>query len=217
MIKISDAVRDIVFESEIALTSLSEGYLNLSAYAKIIKKEIEDKTKKPLKTGSIVVALSRLSRDMKKQKSLLPNIIVENISVKSGLVEMTFDKTEENRNQLKILYQDKRFTSADFSTVTQGVGEISVVVPEHLKTMVISVYKSAKPKLLLENLASLTITIDGKHIEIPNTFFAIIRNLALKRINIVEVISTYTELTFILHQKDLEEAFLRINKMFRKD
>ena len=216
MLKIIDAVRETLSSSEIALTALSEGYLNLSAYAETICKDIEEKTKKPVRTGTIVVALSRLTPGIRKQAPLLPHVAFENISVKSGLLEIAFDKTGESRKKLKSFYDDPIFAQADFFTITQGVGETSIIAPQELKSRILKILGPQKPKLLLENLASLTIKIDGKHINIPNTFYAIMRHLAVRRINIVEAVSTYTELTFILNAKDLEEAFILFNRIFQK-
>ena len=53
MIKIQDIVRDIVYSEEEALYSLAKGYMNLSAYAKQIQKEVETRTKKDVKTSGI--------------------------------------------------------------------------------------------------------------------------------------------------------------------
>lgn len=215
MIKISDVVRDLTQSSEIALTALSEGYLNLSAYAKLIQPEVERRTRKPVSMGSIVVALSRFAGSLKREEPLLPDVVLESLSVKSGLVEITFDKTKENRDRLQDLIQDKNFVAADFFTLTHGVGELSIVVPDALRDSVLAIYKRERPKLILGNLASLTVRFDEKYLEIPNTIYALLRHLALKRIDVVEIVSTFTELTFLLKQEDLNESFVTINKLFQ--
>jgi hypothetical protein len=47
----------------------------------------------------------------------------------------------------------------------------------------------------------------------PNTIFALLRPLALNRINLVEVVSTYTELTVIVAEKNLQAAFFVLSKL----
>jgi hypothetical protein len=218
MIKIADLVSDQLMSSEIALSALSSGYLNLSAYAVSIQPQIERLARKPVRAGTIVVALSRLAKSLtdSKRPPLLPEARIENISVKTGLVEIAFDKSKVNRDKLQRLYQDSDFISADFFAVTHGVGELSIVIPEELKKAVLKLYGNQKPKLVLENLASLTLRYDEKNIYTPNITFAVLRPLALKRINIVEIVSTFTELTFILDQDDLQEAFLTLNPVFQR-
>lgn len=215
MNKISDVVQTIVASSEVVYSALSDGILNLSAYARTIRREVEGKAKKPVRLGSIVVALSRLARKIMRGPSLIPEIVVDSMSVKSGLVEITFDKSEANRARLQLLYRDQRFIAADFFAVTQGASEISVVVPEPLGERVLKFYQRQKPKLFLANLASLTVAFDQKYLNTPNTIFAILRNFALRRVNVVEIISTYTELTFLLRQDDLEKSFLMMNSRYR--
>lgn len=216
MIKISDIVEEIVYSSEIALSALSQGYLNLSAYAKAIREEVEEKTKKPVRVGSIVVALSRLSKSLGEQKPLLPEIAIENLTVKSPLIEITFDKTGGNLGKLRELYTDSGLSSADFLTVTQGAGEITIIAAENAKQKILKIYKDIKPKVILENLVGLTVSFSEKYIPEPNVIYTLLRCLAIKRINIVEIVSTYTELTFILSKENLQEAFLTLNEIFQK-
>jgi len=207
MIKVADTVRAIINSSEVPRSALSDGYLNLSAYAKKIQREVSRRARKPVQVGTIVVALSRLAKSIEKSKRIVPPVELTSLSVKTGLAEIAFDKTKINRDKLQQLYQDKEFLSADFFTVTSGNTELAIVCPMHLQKAVRKYFGSQKPKLELDNLAGLTLRFDESYIDIPNQTFALVRPLALKRINIVEVISTFTELTFLLYQKDLQEAF----------
>lgn len=214
MIKVTDVVKDLLYSSEPTLACLSRGHLNLSAYAKSIQPEVEKRTRKAVTLGSIVVALSRISSELKKAEPLVPHVVLENISIKSGLSEIAFDRTGAVRDKLQVLYRDPKFASADFLAVTHGMAEISIVVPDELRRTVLSAFRNHKPKLVIENLASLTVRYDERYLHIPNTFYSLLRHLAVKRINIYEIISTYTEITFLLHQEDLKEAFLTINALF---
>jgi hypothetical protein len=215
MIKIANTVEGIVNNDEIARSALGGGYLNLSAFAKSIHDEVEKQTKKSVRIGSIVVALSRMQKRIKQNSSLLPHIIVDDLSVRSGLMEIAFDRTKESIDRLKRLYGDRAFSSADFFTVTQGIGEISIIASEAAEKHIVRVYKGQKPKLQLRGLVGITVRFGGQYIEIPNVTYTFVRGLALKRVNIVEIVSTYTELTFILREKDLQTAFLILNNMFR--
>lgn len=215
MIKIADSVRGMVYESEIALTALANGYLNLSAYAKSIQQDVEQTAKKPVKIGSIVAALSRLAHTLQQQPPLLPYVHIENLSVKSGLVEITLNKTTENRNLMQSLNRDPLFASADFFTVTQGMHEISLVVPRELSGRVRACFRGQKPKLILDHLAALTVRFGEEYIRVPNVTYALVRHFAIRRINIVEIVSTFTELTFILAEDDLDTSFSMMHQLTR--
>lgn len=215
MIKVTEVVREVLFGSEIALSAMANGYLNLSSYAASIQPEVERHCRKPVRVGTVVVALSRLAKTLDASKDLVPEVEIRHIAAKTGLVELTFDKTRVNREKLQRLYQDNDFLSADFFTVTYGIGELSIVVPSNLKQAVLKLYAKQKPILLLEDLAALTVRFDETYIHIPNITFALLRPLAMRRINIVEIVSTYTELTFILHQSELKEAFVILSSIWQ--
>lgn len=216
MIKISSVVRAITYSSEIALSALSDGYLNLSAYAKFIKEDVEKKTKKTVKVGSITVALSRLGRSLKKTAPLLPKVIAEDISVKSGLAEIVFDKIKDTFTKTHVLYRDKELSSTDFFVITHGVGEITIIALEKVKSHILRIYRPQKPKIIVENLVGLTVRLKEEYIYTPNVIYTLVRSLALKRVNIVEIVSTYTELTFVLQRDNLQTAFLIFNEIFKR-
>lgn len=220
MIKISDVVRDILYSSEVALSAFNDGYLNLSGYAASIRKKVEARAKKSVRIGSIVVALSRLKKaesKTTKRNPLLPEVKIEDLSVKSGLVEVAFDRTRENLSRLRELYRDPAISAGDFFMVTQGTGEITIIALEGALPRIIAVARPAKPKAVIKNLVGLTARFDETYLKIPNVTFVFVRRLALKHINIVEIVSTYTELTFIIDQKDLQEAFLALNELFKTE
>lgn len=216
MLKITDIVKDILFASEPELTALSRHVLNLSAYAKRIQPEVERRALKKVQAGTIVVALSRISSDLSDEDPLLPRVVLDSIAVKSNLAEITFNKTAENKMQAQKLATKKQFAQADFLATVYGVGEISIFCPMSLVQPIIESFKPEKPRLVLGNLAALTVQFAERYIETPNMYFALLRALAVKKLNIVELISTYTELTFLVRQKDLNELFVLMNGLMRQ-
>ena len=59
--------------------------------------------------------------------------------------------------------------------------------------------------MIQSNLASLGLTFDPKYYELPNVGYSLMRKLAHKKIVLAEIVSTYTEMIFIFHQKDLPQ------------
>jgi hypothetical protein len=216
MLKTQHIVQDILFASQPELTALSRGVLNMSAYAKRIQHEVERRARKPVQVGTIVVALSRLAAEIEEEDPLLPEVRLDSLAVKSSLVEVTFSKTAENKARATKLYNDKQFANADFMTVTYGVGEISLFAPMPMLGVILQAFKPEKPKLCLPDLAALTVQFGTKYIDTPNIYFVLLESLAVRKINIVELISTYTELTFLVRQADLNELFVLMNSLMRQ-
>ncbi|HNB23182.1 MAG TPA: hypothetical protein PKZ32_12205 [Candidatus Melainabacteria bacterium] len=216
MLKVSDIVRDILFSSELELTALSRRVLNLSAYAKRIHKEVERRARKQVQLGTIVVALSRISEEVTQEDPLLPKIELEGLAVKSNLAEITFNKSAANKTRTQKLYSDTQFAQADFLTITYGAGEISIIAPMPLVKPILKHFKPDQPKLLLENLAALTVQFGDHFIDTPNMYFSLLRSISVRKLNLVELISTFTELTFLVRQNDLNELFILMNTLMRK-
>ncbi len=212
MRKISDIVGQMLLENEIAYSALTAGHLNQSAYAASIRKDVEEKAMKPVKPGSIVIALSRLKKTLKGKPALVPEVIVDDIAAQSGLMEIVYERTKENLAALDRLSAAVQHAS-DIFMVTRGIGEITIIAPHAMRAAILKTFHHRKPKAELQGLASLTVRFDEMYIEIPNTFYAVQRRFAMKRMNIIEMISTYTEITLIFRKEDLDQAFLILHGM----
>lgn len=210
---IATYVREILDESEVALTAMVHGYLNFSAYAKRIQPEVQRRARREVSVGTIVVALCRYESDARARSRLTPRVAIESISTRSALAEVTFTRSPSTRSRLRFLHENLRLLEAEVLTITSGVREVSFILPAVLKDELLKVFKGHKPTLVVEHLASITLRFSPRYLNIPNTIFALLRPLALNRINIVEVVSTYTEMTMIVAEKDLQAAFGVVSKL----
>ena len=213
MRRISDIVRDILTSSEVAYSAYTSGCLNLSAYAAYIRPEIEHRAQKSVSVGSVVVALSRLksaagTKGLPKAQEVVPRVAIESLSVHSALTEFAFAKSPENRVRLSALQRLEVVRNAPYFTTTLGVGEISIIIPQSVEHVVRTTFKTERPLVVVPNLAGITLRFSPKYLYTPNTTFALLRPLAMRRINVVEVASTFTELTIILAMPDLEAALV---------
>ncbi len=204
MIKIQDVVKDILYSDEEALFALSKGYMNLSAYAQQIKARVEDGSKKDVKTTGIVVALSRIKKQLSQTHPLIQDVKINNLTIKSPLTEISFEKKEAIVSKLSSLYKKVKTTNDDFLTMTLSTSEISIICSDRIKQKIID-HVAEKPKMIQEKLASIGIAFDPQYYTMPNVTYSLLRRIAQKRIVIAETITTHTEIIFIFHQKDLAE------------
>ncbi len=203
MLQISDAVREIVAESEEVSYALNNKFLNFSAYAKQILKVIELKSKKQVKLGSIVVALSRIEKE--KKNSIVTEVKIDNITTQSPLVEITYDRSGESIKMIKNIQAE----TSEFLTITQGTDEITIICTEKTRAKF-----KLKPKVEINNLVAISMRFSEKYIDEPNVIYSLLRKLAVKRINVLEVVSTYTELTILVKLGDLERGIQSLSNRF---
>ena len=72
-----------------------------------------------------------------------------------------------------------------------------------------------KEKLVAKfhNLSSITIRLPKEVVYIPGVYYQVLKRLAWENINVIEVLSTYTELTVIVENKDVDQAFSTLKKL----
>ncbi len=204
MMLISDSVKEIVLEDGLAVEAIQKGLLNFSAYAKQIHKIVEEKTKKPVALGSIVVALTRLINTIKTQPALYPKVEIIGLSVTSALSEVTYEKTQQNITKLTTL-SNSVLNTKEFFTVTEVLHEITIICSNNAKDIVINYFKQ-KPKVIINDLVAVSVQFSPDYLETPNIIYSLVNALATKHINIIEVVSTYTELSFIVRKRDMEKT-----------
>lgn len=215
MRKISDCVEEIIKGDTIAVEALRLQILNLSSYARSIQKEVETRTAKKVQMGSIVIALSRLQVDKNGIEELKPSVWIEDLGIKSPLCEISYEKTRETLNSAAKI-RGAYLLNEHFFTVTQGVREISIICPQELKDA-IKLSFNTKPKGEYDNLVAVTVRFkEEEYIEVPNMIFSLISSLATKRINLIEIVSTFTEISFIVRKNDMSQTIECLQQFFPK-
>jgi hypothetical protein len=201
MIKIQDIVEEIMRTDDDFLPALAHGYANLSAYAKHIKKSVEQKTKKSVGIPSIVVALSRATESLQKHPPLIHNVHIDSMTTTSPLSEIVFAKNIQTMATLSSLYA-KIGKGGDFFTMALSSSDITVICSDKIKNS-IQEHVKEKPTMTHDSLAAVGLTIAEKYYPLPNITFSLIRRIAQKRIPLAETITTHAEIIFVFDKKYL--------------
>ena len=215
MIKIQPIVRDIVLGEIEAYIALSNGYMNMSSYAHKIRPMVEALTKKQVTINGLVVSLSRLKKEFKKEKPLVQEVAITNITTKLPLSEIIYENTNTSALKLESFHKKISIMREDFFTTTIGTTELSIVCSSNITNKVLKHF-GIKPKFSVNNLAAIGISFDPKHFDIPNTIFSLISVIARARINIAEIVSTYTELIFIVAEKDFSKTVTLFSNLHKE-
>jgi hypothetical protein len=215
MIKIQPIVRDIVMRELEAYFALSNGYMNMSSYAHRIKPKVEALTKKTVTVTSLVVSLSRLRKEFKKAKPLIVDVPIKNITTKLPLTEIAYEKTTEFIKELESLHKNMEVMQEDFFTISMGTTEIDIICSSNLKNKVLKHFKM-KTKWVNDNFAGIGISYGPEVFGMPNIFFSLLSVTARARINIEELISTPTELIFIVQEKDFSRTVALFSELHRE-
>jgi len=215
MITISQIVEEIISQSPFLEEGIAKNIVNHSSLARMIKPEIDEKLLKNIKEGAIIMALRRLAKkngenlNLKKIFTKSPDMIV-----RSNLVEFTFMNSDSLLAKHKDLFKKISKENRYFLTITQGVFETGIIVSEELELKIEEIFKEEKTIKKFLSLSSITIKLPEENVTTPGVYYFILKSLAWNNINVIEVVSTYQEITLILETKEIDRAFSILKKTF---
>jgi aspartokinase len=214
MITVPEATKKIIERSRYLSEAMSKELINLSSLARYIKPELEDMLMKKISTASIIMALKRLEPYFKpkfKHTDIFktpPEMIV-----RSNLVELTVNNSNTlSRKFPKILSSYN--TNKYFFTFTESMSETTIIASNDLQKQLKEILSEEKIIAELKNLSSITIRLPKENVTTPGVYYFFLKSLAWEGINIIEIVSTYLEITIILEDKEVNRAFAVLKSLF---
>lgn len=207
MISIADTLVDIIKSYPFIEEGLSEGIINYSAFTRKVKPQIEKKLYKSVKNGTIVMALKRISDKLIKQKSSKTTINLSDLTVRSNLSEYTFLNSDTLPEKIRLLFNNIGSKRDILCALSEGVRETTFIASSAYAGEIKKLFRSEAMVSGITNVSSITIRLPEETIYTPGVYYQILKRLAFENINVIEVLSTYSELTVILEMKDIDKAF----------
>jgi len=199
---VQNLIRDKPFLEE----AISQGIINYAALAAKIQPTVEFALRKKVKTSAIMMALRRLCETIPVKTLPAISFTDADIEVRSGLFETTVQKSTTAVQSVKKLYDLIDFNKGDFLAQTQGMHEITIISNQRHQKKIANIFSEGTIKTITQ-LASITVRIPPESVETVGLFYQITKALNWENINIIEIISTLTEMIFILNEKDVPLAF----------
>jgi aspartokinase len=211
-------VEDIVSQKPFLQEALSRGILNNAALAEQLMPEIEKQLKKPVKFSAVNMAIRRLAEKLEKTFAAAAKFDKDSdITIKSDLIEITIYKLEDVQKYVQEIYALVDLRKGDFLTLTQGLHEVMIITNRKYEDKILKVLPKRLVKKVVKQLSSISISIPEQAIKTVGLFYIATRALNWENINIIDVVSTYTELTFIINEEDTSRAFVALKKLIEEN
>ena len=207
---IQEAVTAIINKTPFIEEALYDKLINVSSLARIIKPEVEKMLKKEIKDGAIMMAINRLSpSSVLKTRKNIKKIALSSgdFIMRSDLCDYTFKNTPTLVQRISKLLNEIGTENDNFLTISQGVFETNIVVSKKLKERIDEIFKDEITLWSITNLASITIKLPKTNIEQSGIYYFILKQLAWADISVQEVISTTHEITIVVKETDIKQAF----------
>jgi aspartokinase len=214
MVTIANYVEKLVKDRPFIEDALCKGLINMAALSEELKPYIEKEMKKDIKFSAINMAIRRYAE--KIEKSQLSNVKFDensDITIKSNLISVTLYKTSDIEDRLDELKHSISPAKGDFLTITRGIHEIMIITNSKFKNKLESSFNIKQIKKIIDNLCSISINIPEESIESIGLFYLVTKQLTWENIPIIDIVSTLTEMTFIIKESNVAKSFETLNKL----
>jgi aspartokinase len=215
MITIPEVVQQIVTREPLVEEGLQKGIINLSAYARSIRPQIEDILMKRVQSGAIVMALRRMQVASNQNKVLSGFFHIKpNIIIRSNLTEYTLENSNRSLAAVIEIIRQNAHNHRHIVAITQGVYETALIVNSEWENEAVHIIPQSAIIDIVRDLSAITITLPPSNVETPGVYYTILKSLAWKGINVFDVVSTKNEFTILFEDKDVDSAFTVIKSVF---
>jgi len=212
MIKIQDALSELISKDSFLQFGISNRLFNLTRLSTFLKPLLEVRVKKSIKQQALLMSLSRTSSRFRKVVRGIEDYKAESITIISSLLIVTYPNNPRIHTLLNQLYKEV-LDQKGYITITEGNHEITLIIEYKLKELVLKVIEE-KPKYYNQEISGVGIRFAEKYSDIPGFLNAVLQQMTLQGINIIEISSTFTELILYIDSRDTKIAFDTVYERF---
>ncbi len=214
MATISHLVKHLIRDKPFLQEALANKLISYGNLAEQLRSKIEQELDKQVKHSAVVMALRRYADELAKEnETVKPFNYKSELIMKTNICDICVARKPSLMTKLKKLYEMVNFQKGDTLNVILGNFEVSIVTNEKYKQKFVNFLKGEKILNKESKLVALTMRFSDDFIHTPGVIFHTIRKLAWENINIFEIISTLSELTLILREKDSIKAYETLQKL----
>lgn len=193
---------------------MRQGIISFGALAEKLKKPIEAELGRTVKESAIVMALRRYSDQLDDSSGEKISVLFgPDIVMKSGIADIAVVKSPSLASKLEKLYKIVDFDKGDILNLIHGNYEVSIITSEKHMASVQKILHSEKIIIKEKGLVAIAMSISKEHLYTPGAIFTAVRKLAWDNVNIFEIVSTTTELIFIVSRKDSLRAYNSLQEL----
>ncbi|NJY62478.1 hypothetical protein HC174_06865 [Salinimicrobium sp. CDJ15-81-2] len=209
---ISTCVHDIIKHQPFLDDALARNIINFSSLAADLQPQVEKEMRKPVKQGSIIMALRRYHP--KRSKFNAKNFReLGDMIVRSGITEYTYLNSKDIIARKSELLNAIKDQSGIFLNYSSNFQESNFLVSTSLQPVIQKIFKDEQLVSVSEELSSITIALPEKNTKTVGLYFYIFKLLAYEGIPVYEIISTSNYFTLFLEKEYVNQAFFLMNEI----
>jgi len=217
MTTVSGIVKDLIDEIPSIEEFMIQGLISNAALAEKLMPKIESRLGKKVKRSTIVMALRRYGDNIQKiSNKQAKSLFLSDITMRSGVVDLVVRKSVGLMEKIDKIYSLVDFSSGEVIHLIQGNVEIGLILSEKRLKEALEVLEGEEILIQKESLVAITLFLDKTHYVTPGVIFLPVRKLSFNNVNIFEIVSTSTELIFIVSNKDAARGYNCLMELVEK-
>lgn len=204
---IAGCVKNIINRSPFIAEMLIQDVISFSNLARFLQPKVEAMYGEPVSVASIVMAVRRYSEELKRMRPQARTKLEYEIQMKTNIYDVNFRPAGDFHKRLLELYSKVHPESGDFLNMTFGSHESSICVSEKHRALLDALLEGQEVLKSYTDLVALTIIFSGDFLQTPGIMYLAARKLAWENINIIEIVSTTSVLTFVISREDSHRAY----------
>jgi aspartokinase len=134
--------------------------------------------------------------------------------MKTNIFDLNLVRRDTFIAKLASLYSQVSVEKGDFLNITLGSHEVSIAVSEKYRDLVSELAEGEEVLNQMDDLVALSLVFTGEFLQTPGVVYEAVRRLAWEQINVIEIVSTMNELTFVIKREDSMRAFDVLQGLF---
>ncbi|MBI2084266.1 MAG: hypothetical protein HYT70_01470 [Candidatus Aenigmarchaeota archaeon] len=213
-------MKKYVNDMPFAYEAMKKKLINYGSLAELLKPRIEEELDKQVKTSAVMMALRRYADEMtKKYDSKDMQKVFEHdteLTMKSGLCDITVHKSPSLFGKLKSIYNLIDYEKGDILNIVHGHINVSIISNEKHKKKLLELLKDEKITHIEENLNQLSLKFSEDFLYTPGILYQMTKELLWKNVNLIEIVSSLTELNFLVKRKDAARGYEALENLLMR-
>jgi Uncharacterized conserved protein, possibly involved in methylthioadenosine recycling len=207
---LSQVVQREIQRSPFILEALEAGIVNTTSLARWMQPAVKRILGPDITLSAIAMSIKRapLSEHLLLEKTIskfMKNL--GDITIRSDLSEYSYKASETLLKAQSELLDLMMKSENQFYSFIKGVDETTIVISSSMEPYIEKIFVNQYLLLRRDNLAAISINLPHINLDTHGIYYTIFKKLAWQGINLVEVISTSHEITLVMAEKDVEQAF----------
>jgi hypothetical protein len=189
---------------------MAKDLVNYSSLARLIMKDLSIKNEE-----AVMIACRRYAQKLSKRDhegDILAILADSRLEVKTKICIVTASNDWTVLQRLERLFT-KLINQKALMQVIQGAQAITIIADEKLRNEVVNDVGETNVLKVREDLVEITVKSPQKIGETSGVFSYLASNLSEQGVNMVETVSCYTDTIFIVHEKDMIQAYSLLSNL----